>query len=193
MTKQNVRQEAREKSRAKIVETALTLFATTGYEGTSIRVIAQQAGISQGLMYNYFSSKEELLKEIFLKGIQDVFRSFPTDISAAPGKKAVHLLIRNSFTIIREHMDIWRLIYALRTQPSVLAVMGPEIAQFNDRIFSFLEGLLSQAGYKDPYAEARILQAIIDGVCQQYVYDPENYPLEAVTDILCNHYYKDNQ
>ena len=45
-----------------ILETALTVFASHGFLGTSIKDIAEAAGISQGLMYHYFASKEELLK-----------------------------------------------------------------------------------------------------------------------------------
>lgn len=44
------------------MDTALEVFAAKGYRGTSIKDIAAAAGMSQGLMYHYFKSKEELLK-----------------------------------------------------------------------------------------------------------------------------------
>ena len=48
-------------SRQKIINAALFLFAKYGYEKTTIRMIAQKAGVSLGLMYNYFDGKDELL------------------------------------------------------------------------------------------------------------------------------------
>ncbi|PLX21155.1 MAG: hypothetical protein C0599_08290 [Salinivirgaceae bacterium] len=52
----------------KIVDAAITLFGENGFHNTSISQIAKNAGVSKGLMYNYFESKEELLKYIFDMG-----------------------------------------------------------------------------------------------------------------------------
>ncbi|HET6559885.1 MAG TPA: TetR/AcrR family transcriptional regulator, partial [Prolixibacteraceae bacterium] len=54
----------REEKRKLILETALELFAENGYHGTSISHITKKAGISKGLLYNYFVSKEDVLKNI---------------------------------------------------------------------------------------------------------------------------------
>lgn len=48
----------------RIREASMQLFAERGYAGTSIADIAQQVGISKAGLYNYYSSKEELLLEL---------------------------------------------------------------------------------------------------------------------------------
>lgn len=48
-----------------ILEQAMILFATKGYHSTSIQEIAEHAGVSKGGVYIYFSSKNELLVEIY--------------------------------------------------------------------------------------------------------------------------------
>ena len=48
----------------RIRQAAMQLFAARGYAGTSIADIAQQVGISKAGLYNYYSSKEELLLEL---------------------------------------------------------------------------------------------------------------------------------
>lgn len=53
-------QQARE-TRAKLIEAALYLFAQKGVGGTSIKDIAREAGVAQGLLYHYFASKDDLL------------------------------------------------------------------------------------------------------------------------------------
>jgi AcrR family transcriptional regulator len=60
--KQNLRQTQAEERRLQILDTALTTFSARGFNGTSIKNIAEAAGISQGLMYHYFRSKEDLLE-----------------------------------------------------------------------------------------------------------------------------------
>jgi AcrR family transcriptional regulator len=54
-------------TRQRILDTALDLFASKGYEKTTMREIAALAGCSLGLTYRYFASKEELVLELYLK------------------------------------------------------------------------------------------------------------------------------
>jgi AcrR family transcriptional regulator len=54
-----------EQTRALIVETALRLFRENGYEATTMRAIAKEAGVSVGNAYYYFGSKEELIQAYY--------------------------------------------------------------------------------------------------------------------------------
>ncbi|MCS0495421.1 TetR/AcrR family transcriptional regulator [Ancylobacter sp. MQZ15Z-1] len=53
-------------TRARIEAEALRLFAQKGIDGTSVRDIAQGAGVSEGALYRHFVSKEELARALFL-------------------------------------------------------------------------------------------------------------------------------
>ena len=67
--------EARRKT---IFETAVKLFAVNGLAGTKISRIASDAGMSQGLMYHYFRSKEE----IYVALIRHAFSRMNTAVRA---------------------------------------------------------------------------------------------------------------
>jgi AcrR family transcriptional regulator len=54
-----------EHTRALILETALGLFLENGYDGTTMRAIAQRAGVSVGNAYYYFDSKEHLVQGFY--------------------------------------------------------------------------------------------------------------------------------
>ncbi|HEY8841574.1 MAG TPA: TetR family transcriptional regulator, partial [Candidatus Dormibacteraeota bacterium] len=54
-----------EHSRAAIFEAALALFQERGYEATTMRAIAEHAGVSLGSSYHYFASKEHLVLEFY--------------------------------------------------------------------------------------------------------------------------------
>jgi AcrR family transcriptional regulator len=56
------RRQQAEIRREQIIDAALKIFSEKGYDGASIRDIAEEVGVSEGLMYHYFSSKEELLQ-----------------------------------------------------------------------------------------------------------------------------------
>lgn len=50
---------------AHLVSVASRLFAEHGYEGTSVQAVVAAAGVTKGALYHYFSSKEDLLHEIY--------------------------------------------------------------------------------------------------------------------------------
>ena len=56
-----------EQTRTAIVEAALRLFAEHGYEATTMRAIATEAGVATGNAYYYYASKEELIREYFAR------------------------------------------------------------------------------------------------------------------------------
>lgn len=54
-----------EQTRALILATALRLFRERGYEQTTMRLIASEAGVSVGNAYHYFASKDELILSLY--------------------------------------------------------------------------------------------------------------------------------
>lgn len=52
--------QIRDERREQIKQTALKIFARRGYVGTKTSMIAAEAGISEGLIFRYFKSKDEL-------------------------------------------------------------------------------------------------------------------------------------
>ena len=48
----------------KIINSGVMLFSTKGYHATTTRLIAQNAGVSEGLIFRHFKNKEGLLEKI---------------------------------------------------------------------------------------------------------------------------------
>ena len=58
------------KTKRKIFETSMKLFAEKGYDATSIEEITATVGVAKGTLYYHFSSKEEIFKFFFLEGVK---------------------------------------------------------------------------------------------------------------------------
>jgi AcrR family transcriptional regulator len=71
-----------EQTRRLIVDTAVALFREQGYDKTTMRGIAQAAGLSVGNAYYYFPSKDHLVQE-FYNRIQNEHRSAAAPVLAA--------------------------------------------------------------------------------------------------------------
>ena len=51
----------------RIIESAITLFATNGYENTSVAAICEHSNVSKGLVFHHFKNKDGLLREVFMR------------------------------------------------------------------------------------------------------------------------------
>ena len=59
----NMRQQQSAETRCRLLESSLELFVRKGFAGTTVRDIAKSAGVSPGLMFHYFPSKQAILQE----------------------------------------------------------------------------------------------------------------------------------
>ena len=57
--------DAQREKRRLILRAAITVFARSGYHTSRVADVAKEAGVAYGLVYHYFGSKEDLLKQIF--------------------------------------------------------------------------------------------------------------------------------
>ncbi|OWV77096.1 transcriptional regulator [Rhizobium sp. R339] len=67
------REKKRRETLLRITDSALKLFASDGYEATTLDAIAEAAGISRRTFFYYFTSKEEILAA-WQKGLPEAFR-----------------------------------------------------------------------------------------------------------------------
>jgi len=168
----------------RIERAALRVFARAGYGGATVRDIAREAGVAQGLPYNYYRGKQDLLAAVFRRCMADVQASFAAAESEAEPRERLARLVRTSFAIVREHLPFWRLVYGVRQQPDVVAALGPELHAWTEGVRAMLEAHLRDVGRADPATDARVLFAAIDGIAQHYALDPERYPIDAVAERL---------
>lgn len=84
-----------QRTRALIVESALRLFRERGYERTTMRAIAEAAGVSVGNAYYYFRSKEELVQ-----GFYDQIAAEHTAAAAVPLAASADLAQRLRATLL---------------------------------------------------------------------------------------------
>lgn len=77
------RKEQKEIKKSKIIQATLDLFVERGYYGTKTSQISRRAGISEGLLFHYFPTKEILLEELINIGLEGM--RMPMQINAKNG------------------------------------------------------------------------------------------------------------
>ena len=62
------------KQREKLLNSSLELFVINGYHGTTVRDIAKKTGISVGLVFHYFPTKQDILEELVKQSEEGTFK-----------------------------------------------------------------------------------------------------------------------
>jgi AcrR family transcriptional regulator len=171
-----------------IARTALTLFAQLGYGNTSVARIAKQAKVSQGLMYNFFASKEALLQDILAEGMADIAASMSGYQQNLSPKEALKAHIKSTFKTVAAHEEYWRLFHSIRMQEPVRTLLGEQYANLQHQILTTLSAQFKQLGYTHPKQEARIFFALIDGLVGHYLIDPSQFQLSVIQATLIKKY-----
>ncbi len=171
-------------TRALLLRSALLCFAEQGFEGSSIRKIATRAGLSLGLLYHYFPSKEALLQALFAQSVELIQGCFLEVAAESDPRRRLELLLRVSFRVMKEHRDFYRVSYGVRMQPGVVAGLSELILLWNTALHAQFLELLEAAAVPDAPTRAFLLISALDGACQQYVLHPDFFPLDAVGELL---------
>ncbi|MCF0124447.1 MAG: TetR/AcrR family transcriptional regulator [Clostridia bacterium] len=72
------------KTKRKIFEASMKLFAEKGYDATSIEEITATVGVAKGTLYYHFSSKEEIFNFLVIEGINLLQNSVDIKIEKLP-------------------------------------------------------------------------------------------------------------
>ena len=180
--------EIRENKKALIMETALELFAEVGYHSTTISSIASKAGISKGLMYNYFESKEELIQQIMLKGINDIHVLFDPDHNGTLTTEEIRHFIDELFRLMERDSYFWKIYFMVMLQPPVFKLIQEDINKMVGSVLQIIQNYFEKRGVEDPDTEARILGALFDGLAFQFILSPENFPVKKIKEKLFQMY-----
>src|SRR2546426_9999236 len=86
-------------SRAKILEATFAVLSRQGYENTSIKDIAEEARVAQGLVHYYFKSKQQLVIAVLFAVCQKM------EIYTAEGTIGATAAFENFKVLLRERPD----------------------------------------------------------------------------------------
>jgi len=176
-------QAQRDERRERIKAEAMALFAHEGFAQVSVSRIAAAVGMSKGLLYSYFASKDDLVKEIVMDSVRKLMAVYELrDSRGRLDDEAMRFVLGKSMELLRASPENWRLYMAMVLQPQVLALVMPELAPIAAPLMAELVGFFAERGAPKPAVEARLLSAMVDGISLNYILDPENFPLDESID-----------
>jgi AcrR family transcriptional regulator len=148
--------------RLAILYAARELFASQGYEETTIAQIAQAAGVAVGTVYLYFSGKHDILLDVCLvlnEQITSVIQS--PAILALPLRQVPRAIIEASFGGARENMRFMPYYQIEPQSPSEAERLRAANQQIADALDAFFQALVAQ-GSLPPFPTAAYAELLND-------------------------------
>jgi AcrR family transcriptional regulator len=99
----NRRREESERRRQAILEAARLCFGRDGYAGATVAHIAREAGVSTGLLYQFFRSKDHLLDVVLQEIVRDWVRAMVPSDPDEGALDALEGMLRRSVDFCRSH------------------------------------------------------------------------------------------
>jgi AcrR family transcriptional regulator len=144
-------EERSEKSRQQILDAALKLFSHKGYGATSVRDIAEEAGLSKGNVYHHFPDKETIFRALLERYFQVMSQpDFPFNRALASGSFPENL--ENIGKAVREVVRDYR-EYALLIYVDVVEFDGSHVRRFYEQMAERFQSFLKNAGMEDELGE----------------------------------------
>src|SRR2546421_12883381 len=107
------------KPRDKILQAAFGVLSRQGYENSSIKEIAEEAGVAQGLVHYYFKSKQQLVLQV-LAEVCEKMEIYGAD----QGEAGALAAFENFKSVLRDKRDV----HALYIQLIGVGLHDPEIS-----------------------------------------------------------------
>lgn len=152
------------KKKKQILQTALDLFANEGYQNTSTSKIACRAGVSEGLIFKHFQSKEGLLSAVVNLANEDI-KAFIKRMENQEDPRKVIETVFEFPPLVSTNRDFWKLQFSLKYQ-------CPGKKQFHEKhelvetVKDRLEQAFTDLNYENPKMETHLLMNIIGDLCR---------------------------
>ncbi|MDQ6747310.1 MAG: TetR/AcrR family transcriptional regulator [Candidatus Dormibacteraeota bacterium] len=171
---------AREKRRL-VVEAAATVLAREGYAATSMKDVAQEAGIAQGLIHYYFASKDDLVMAIVKDSCDQMLAETVAAFEEATGGplQRVWPALESARERTKHRPEMWRVFVELFPLSFNNPQLRAHFKELYDKITQTTLGMVQEINQQiptplpvDPQYFARVITATIDGIALQALADP---------------------
>ncbi|MCB0062529.1 MAG: TetR/AcrR family transcriptional regulator, partial [Caldilineaceae bacterium] len=154
--------------------------------------IAEAAGVSQGLAYRYFGSKEEILRELISAAVAQAEKqtvvALPTAEETA-GEQLRSLLTR-LIDYRRDHLEIFQLLDQLQHSEEVPADFSALLQQRGEAFVAQLRALIvagqasGEVAAGDPDQLVTAVVALLDGIVKVGMHDPSTFAQRCPTPVI---------
>ena len=164
--------------RETIIEKALLLFSSRGYEGVSVSELAESSGITKPTLYYYFGNKEGLFEAVSQSQYEGLDKVLKENAAYAPNPKSYYddiyrtliKVVSAYFSFAREHEPFFRMTLANLAMPPSSPVFGI-VKKYHFSQFDIMENMFREMakGHGNLKGKSRTLSWSFIGTINSYI------------------------
>lgn len=137
-------------TQTRILKAARKLFARRGYDGTTTRDLAQEAGVAEGTIFRHFENKKAILIEVATQGWVDILTDLLTELSEMASYKAIAQVMRKRMLNLHQNADLLRVCFMeAQFHPELSEkIQSDVIVKMTDVAEAFFETAMEQGVYR---------------------------------------------
>jgi len=187
-----------DKVRDRILKTAQRLFAHRGYDATTTKDLATEAGISEGTLFRQFENKKAILVEVATEGWVEILTDLLTELSEMGSYKAVAQVMKRRMLRLQENGELMRVcFFEAQFHPELRERIQSEvISKMTDVTEAFFETAMEKGIYRrmNPRVVAQVFLGMftIAGFSNNTIIESDAPPhamkemAEGIADIFLN-------
>jgi TetR/AcrR family fatty acid metabolism transcriptional regulator len=179
-----------------IIDTAVRVFARTGFYNSRVSDIAREAGIASGTIYLYFKTKDEILVTLFREKMAAFVSCLRAEIGRAQDPEAkIRRLVRLHFEVLEADPDMAEVVQVeLRQgQKFFRGASAHEVSAYFELIGSILQDGVAAGVFRDDLPvkiATKMLFGAMDQLTTSWVLGKRSYRLSEAAEPVANIFLK---
>ncbi|MFM1654984.1 TetR/AcrR family transcriptional regulator [Brevibacillus sp. B_LB10_24] len=176
---ERIRQAAKENIR----NAAMEIFIERGYHDASIDDIAKRAGVSKGLVYNYYKGKEDLLANMVQHRIDEISEVMQAAADLGSPSEQLKYIVEGALDNVRQRLNEYRFYLHLQTQPEEDKILFKYSQRLNKAMAEQFEvqcRLFAELGVEDARIRSLYFSSTLHGMMLMIATYSDHYPVEEM-------------
>ena len=186
------RTASREERRQQLIQATIKCISKKGIGSTTLGDVAQEAGLSQGIVNLHFNSKENLLNETLQFLAEDYKAQFEVTIGKAGPEAADKLLALMEMDFKpsvcdRQKLAVWFAFWGeVKAVPTYQKLCEAYDLAYDEAVNALCRTIIEQGGYKhvSPQTVTDALSSMTDGLWLSYLISPKGFDRDVAMDAV---------
>lgn len=189
------RTESRQVRRRQLIEATISCIAKLGLGNTTMAKVAQEAGLSQGIVNLHFASKDNLLNETLRHLVEDYDANFENTLAMAGPDSATKLRALMEMDLKpaiceRKKLAVWFAFWGeVKSVPTYQKICQAYDSKFDDVLLELAEDVIRDGRYTHTSAQqvTDALTSMTDGLWLSCLIDPKSWDRRVAMDAVLSY------
>ena len=163
-----------------ILKRSLKILAKNGYENTTIATIAEEAGVSRGILHYYFSNKEDLVSKVLAYSSENIILFTIRDIRGNTIEEIADNIIKDSTQSFKEYPDFYAFLFEMWCASRRSEKIKNELIICSAKVTKSIRKVLDEAiqngilkmSIKNTEEMSKVLLALFNGIAFEILMEP---------------------